>query len=279
MKWIPEKELREILKDVDGTYGLYVSLPDEGEKLEIDSDRIFNSASTIKIPLLALLLKDFEDGRLDPEQKAPLTEGNRVGGSGILKVMSPSVALSLYDYAILMMVVSDNSATNHITDAVGMDRANAFFAENGWNSTHIACKLYWPKPILPDGTKDFDQTTAADLGDMMEKIMLGQLISKKASDTMMQIMACQQVGKFDKSLPVIKHTDPMLPLPPVPEGRVIVCNKGGTLMGLVLHDAAIMLLPNGRRAVITLMTGTPDNDKTMEIFKRVSRALYDSLMR
>lgn len=278
MKLIPEQQLREILKDVDGTFGLYVSLPDYGEKLEINSHLVFNSASTIKIPILALLLKDFEEGRLDPEHKEPLSEGNRVRGSGILKVMSHNIELSLYDHAILMMIVSDNSSTNHIIDAVGMDRANAFFAEHGWKDTHLACKLYWPNPILPDGTKDFDKTSAADLGDMMEKIMAGKLVSKSASDTMMQIMAAQQVGKFDKSLPVKKHADPTLPLPPVPEGQVIVCNKGGTLIGKVLHDAAIMLLPNGRRAVITLMTGAPDEKKTLEIFKRVSRALYDSLM-
>ena len=277
MKLIPEKELREILKDVDGTYGLYVSLPDEGEKLEINSRQVFNSASTIKIPILALLLKDFEEGRLDPEQRAPLAEGNRVRGSGILKVMSSKVELTLYDYAILMMIVSDNSATNHIIDAVGMDRCNAFFAENGWNDTYLACKLYWPNPVLPDGRKDFDKTSAADLGDMMEKILAGELVSESASKLMMQIMAAQQVGKFDKGLPVKKHDDPAKPLPPVPEGQVIVANKGGTLIGKVLHDAAIMLLPNGRRAVIALMTGTPDNNKTMEIFKRVSRALYDSL--
>ena len=278
MKLIPEQQLREIMKDVDGTYGLYVSLPDYGEKLEINSHQVFNSASTIKIPILALLLKDFEDGRLDPKYKEPLSEGNRVRGSGILKVMSHNIELSLYDHAVLMMIVSDNSATNHVIDAVGLDRANAFFAEHGWQNTHLANKLYWPAPMLPDGTKDFSRTTAADLGEMMEKIMEGKLVSKAASDTMMQIMACQQVGKFDKSLPVLKHTDPALPLPPVPEGRVIVCNKGGTLIGKVLHDAAIMLLPNGRRAVVTLMTGTPDNDKTMEIFKRVSKALYDSMV-
>lgn len=278
MKLIPEQQLREIMKDVDGTYGLYVSLPDYGEKLEINSHQVFNSASTIKIPILALLLKDFEEGRLDPAYKTPLTDENRVGGSGILKVMSPGIELSLYDHAVLMMIVSDNSATNHVIDAVGLDRANAFFAEHGWQNTHLANKLYWPAPMLPDGTKDFSRTTAADLGHMMEEIMDGKLVSKAASDTMMQIMACQQVGKFDKSLPVLKHTDPALPLPPVPEGRVIVCNKGGTLIGKVLHDAAIMLLPNGRRAVVTLMTGTPDNDKTMEIFKRVSKALYDSMV-
>ena len=192
--------------------------------------------------------------------------------------MSHSIALSLYDYCILMMIVSDNSATNLIIDAVGMDRVNAFCRENGWRSTHLAGKLFLPKPVLPDGTKDFDRTTARDLGHMMEKILKEEMVSPQASRTMMQVMAAQQVGKFDQSLPVKKHQDPSLPLPPVPEGFVHVINKGGTLTGKVLHDAAIILLPNGKRAVIALMTGTPDNKITLEIFKRLSKALYDALM-
>ena len=57
-----------------------------------------------------------------------------------------------------------------------------------------------------------------------------------------------------------------------------MANKGGSLEGKVLHDAAIMLLPNGEKAVLTMMTATPDNDITTEILKKVSRALYDSMI-
>ena len=278
MKLIPEAKLREICSEIDGKYGLYVSLPDEGEVFELYSDTVLNSASAIKIPIMALLLKDAEEGRLDLNRIVPLSEENRVTGSGILKVMSHGVALSLYDYAVLMLVISDNSATNQIIDAVGIDRFNAFCKEMGWNDTHLAGKIFCPKPILPDGTEDFNRTSARDLANLMERILKEELISPEASRTMKQIMAAQQAGKFDQSLPVKKHLDPSLPLPPVPENFVQVINKGGTLKGKALHDAAILLLPNGRRAVLTLMTSTPDNVKTMEIFKRVSKTLYDSLI-
>ncbi|MBE6713338.1 MAG: serine hydrolase [Ruminococcaceae bacterium] len=278
MKTIPEERMKEICSEIDGSYGLYVSLPDEGEVFQLNSHTRLNAASTIKIPIMALLLKDFEKGRLDPEQRGKLNEENRVRGSGVLKVLSHSFELSLYDYAILMMVVSDNSATNHIIDALGIDRVNRFCKENGWNDTHLSSKLFCEKPLLPDGTKDFDYSSAADLGNMMETILREEMVSKEASRTMLQIMATQQVGKFDLSLPVKKHTDPSLPLPPIPEGYVYVANKGGTILNKLLHDAAIILLPNGRRAVITLMTATPDNKKTLEIFKRLSRTLYESLI-
>lgn len=278
MQYIPEEKLREICKEVNGTYGLFVSLPERGEKLAICAHDQFNSASTIKIPLLALLLKDFEEGRLDPAVPMPLREDCRVWGSGVLKSMGSDFLLTLYDYAVLMIIVSDNSATNQIIEAVGLDRANAFFAQNGWKDTHLAGKLFKPKPLLPDGTEDFNRTSAADLGDMMEKVLAGKMVSKSVSDQMMQIMAAQQLGKFDQSLPVEHYSFTRNPLPPVPEGKVIVCNKGGSLIGRVLHDAAIILLPNGEKAVLTMMTATPDNDVTIEVLKKVSRAVYDSLV-
>ncbi len=278
MKIIPEERLIEICREVNGTYGLFVSLPEHGEKLSVQAVDRFDAASTIKIPLLALLLKDFEDCRLDPAKPVPIWKGNRVQGSGILNSLSDDYMLTLYDYAVLMIIVSDNSATNQVIDAVGVERANAFFAENGWKDTHLAGKLYHPKALLPNGTKDFSYTTAADLGDVMEKALVGTLVSKKVSDQMLQIMAAQQLGVFNQSLPVRRIPDTRNPLPPVPEGKVIMANKGGSLEGKVLHDAAVILLPNGEKAVLTMMTATPDNDVTREVLKKVSRALYESLI-
>lgn len=57
-----------------------------------------------------------------------------------------------------------------------------------------------------------------------------------------------------------------------------MCNKGGSMEGKVLHDSAIMLLPNGEKAVLSMMTATPDNEFTTEIFKKISMALYDSMI-
>ena len=278
MKMIPEEQLKAVCDQVNGKYGLYVSVPSSNEKFVLNGNLKLNSASTIKIPLLALLLKDFEDGRLDADQPVFLHEENRVGGSGILKSMSPSLSMSLYDFAVLMIIISDNSATNQIIDAVGLERANTFFAENGWKDTHLAGKLQSPKPILPDGTEDFNSTSAEDLGNMMERMLAGTLVSENVSRQMMQIMAAQQLGKFNLSLPVIRFPNTRKPLPEVPEGKVIMANKGGTLTGKVLHDASVMLLPNGQKAVLTMMTASPDKDGTEKIMKAVSRTLYDHLI-
>lgn len=278
MKFIDENALKSICDDINGEFGLYISIPEEDEKLVINGHKKFNAASTIKIPLLALLLKDFEEGRLDRNKPVTLTDENRVYGSGVLNSMSHNLSLNLYDFAVLMMTVSDNSATNQIIEAVGVERANEFFAANGWGETHLAGKLFHKKPILPDGTEDYNSTSAADLGDMMEKVLADKMVSAEISRWMRQIMAAQMLGKFSLAVPCERYSKTVDPLPDTADGKVIMIHKGGSLTGKVLHDAAIMILPNGRKAVLTMMTATPDNNITTEQLKRVSKTLYDSLI-
>lgn len=277
MKYIDENTLKSICSDINGEYGLFVSIPETNEKFTLNGHKKFNAASTIKIPLLALLFKDFEEGRLDRNKPITLTDENRVYGSGVLNSMSHNLSLNLYDFAVLMMIVSDNSATNQVIEAVGIDRANDFFAANGWSETHLAGKLFRKKPILPDGTEDYNSTSSADLGDMMEKLLAGEMVSESVSREMRQIMAAQTLGVFCRSLPHERFSKTVDPLPPVPEGKVIMIHKGGSLTNKVLHDAAIMMLPNGRTAVMTMMTATSDNAAAAEQLKRVSKTLYDAM--
>ena len=264
MRYIPEQALRALHAEVEGTCGLYISVPEAGEVLAIDADLPINAASTIKVPLLAMLLKDGEDGRLDLDAPVPMNLENRVPGSGVLKSLG-DVSMSLWDYAVLMTIISDNSATDMVIDAVGVERAN---------------KLYFPKPILPDGTEDIALVSAADLGDMMERMLAGTLVSPWVSRSMMQIMAAQQLGRFSPAMPVKRYADTRKPLPELPpEGNVIMCNKTGSLFNKVAHDTAAIILPDGKKATITVLTATKNNDKAEDIMKRMAKTLYDALVK
>ena len=279
MKYIPETELQAIYESFAGKCALYISVPSAGEVFTYQADASIKAASTIKIPLLALLMKDAEEGRVDLDATAPMDPVNRVRGSGILKFLSPETRLSLYDYAVLMMIVSDNSATNHVIDAVGIERANAFFREMGWTATSLNKKLFIPAPDSPRGTAASNFTSARDLGNMLERILEGSLVSPEACRKMTSIMACQQLGKFNQSLPrVLRPESTRDPLPPVPEGRVMLSQKGGTLYDEVSHDTAILWMPNGRHAVLVAMTECKNGATSLAAIQKVSRAVYDRLM-
>jgi len=276
MNRIPEEKLRKICDEIDGEYGFYVSFPDEGERFAINENVIFNAASTIKIPILALLFRDFELGRLTPEQPTRIPEDCRYGGSGVLKFLSNDVTLTLYDFAVLMIIYSDNIATNVLIDILGRERINEFIKENGWNNTYLEGKLLGR--LIGEGAV-YNYTTANDLANMMERILRGELVSEDASRNMLMIMSAQQVGKFRTALPCMSiTTTKMDAIPDVPCGKVLFASKGGTLMKTVSHDAAIMIMPNGRRAVLVLTAKVLDNSKVLNQFTAIAKAVYETLL-
>ena len=273
-----EQQLRELCGRIDGEWGLSLYIPERGERLSVNAQARRVSASTIKIPLLALLLKDAEEGRLDLEQPVAIDAVNRVGGSGILQSLSPTVKLSLRDHAELMMVLSDNVSTNVVIDAVGMERANAFFVQEGWTATHLGRKMMTQGALLPDGTREQNYTSVADLADMMERVQAGTMVSPQVSRTMLRIMAGQRNGKFRPALPEAKRYDPSKELELPPEGRVVLAAKSGTLVDpVVANDAGILLLPDGRSAVLVMMTASRSNPETERIMGQVARAVYEAI--
>ena len=276
MKLIPGDALQKLCDEFEGKCSLYVSIPATGEKFLYREHERINAASTIKIPLLALLLKDAEEGRLDLYEPQPMKKENFVRGSGVLKFLSPTLALSLYDYAVMMIVLSDNSATNQVIDAVGRDRANAFFRESAWKETELNRKLFAPNA---GDTALGNYTSAADLGKILEGVLAGELVSPDACEIFKRILACQQLGKFSKSLPKVHRPQNTLePLALPPEGTVLLVEKGGTLVGKVSHDAAIMILPDGRGAVLVMMTECESGDASLKAIQKVSRMIYDRMI-
>jgi len=119
-----EARLDAVVQDLDGVAGYAIIDLTTGRRFDRLADEAFPTASTIKLAVLYEMLKQAEEGRLDLDRIAPLDPAQAVAGSGILQhLRAPS--LSLRDHAALMMILSDNTATNVVIDAVGMDRVNA----------------------------------------------------------------------------------------------------------------------------------------------------------
>ena len=138
MSAIPVKELYRILAEYDGDVGLYVEDCQTGEVFAVNAEEVFPSASVIKVPMLAVLLKDARDGLVELDTPRNIAEENRVGGSGIICDLYRRFTPTLRDMAKLMIVLSDNVATNEIMDVIGMERFNRFWADWGCSSTKPA---------------------------------------------------------------------------------------------------------------------------------------------
>lgn len=121
---IPQREIYRLLADMKGSVGLYINLLDTDEVFEINPELVYPSASVIKIPMLALLLKDVHEGRVDWRAPHSIAPENMVGGTGILFELDGGYQPTVETLAKLMIVLSDNSATNEIMDIIGMERVN-----------------------------------------------------------------------------------------------------------------------------------------------------------
>ena len=136
------KQLREISTNLNGIMGIAAKDLISGEEILLNENLIFPQASSIKIPILIELYKQAEAGKIGLNRKLALGEKAKVGGSGVLKELGDnSVEMGMRDYAVLMILVSDNTATNLIIDLVGMNNVNQSLKSWGLEKTELRRKM------------------------------------------------------------------------------------------------------------------------------------------
>lgn len=125
------RDLDHLASSVDGVVGYIVTDLAAGERVAARLEgEAFPTASAIKLSVLYELLKQAEAGALSLDSPTPVNRADLVGGSGVLQHLG-TPSLSLRDHATLMIMVSDNSSTNVVINAVGMDKVNARMAALG----------------------------------------------------------------------------------------------------------------------------------------------------
>jgi len=131
-----KKEIEKIISEVKGQVS--VSFYDLGKNIafSIDGNKKVLSASMIKLLILAELMR-----QLSLSQKITLTDSMRVGGDGILKVLASGHQFSLKELAKLMIVVSDNEATNILIDLLTMENINALGRNLALKETFLQRKM------------------------------------------------------------------------------------------------------------------------------------------
>ena len=120
-----KKEIEKIISEVKGQVSVSLYVLDKNIAFSIDVINKVLSASKIKLLILAELMRQVSEAKLSLSQKITLTDSMRVGGDGILKVLASGHQFSLKELAKLMIVVSDNEATNILIDLLTMENINA----------------------------------------------------------------------------------------------------------------------------------------------------------
>ena len=127
----------DAIAKVNGTVGIAAKHLDTGREIRRNADGIFFTASTLKVPLIVALYRLVDQGKIDPSERIALTDSMRVPGSSILKVMGTGLNPTIHDLAMLMIIVSDNTATDLIFERVSKDYLNSTMADLGLCDTQI----------------------------------------------------------------------------------------------------------------------------------------------
>ena len=270
---IPTAKIYDILSSLNGTAALYIEDCSTGEKLEINPNMYFPACSVIKIPMFALLLKDAEDGRVDLDEPHEISPENRVTGTGILCDLNPSLKPTLRDLGKLMIIMSDNIATNEVMDIIGVERFHAFCNREGCPN------FIWQRKMMDfeaikKGLNNYLQ--AGETGQVVARIAKENFVNKEISKTIFETMCSQKYrNKLPSLLPAVQSYSGITDH--VPESMVLCANKTGDLVG-IQHDVGIFVLPDGRRYVIAMFTKDLTNDiDGIEAIAKVSLEVYKAM--
>ncbi len=249
--------LRARIADFPGAVSLYAKNLDTGATIGIRPTEPVRTASTIKLPIMLAVFDAVARGQAKWSEPLTVTAGEKVSGSGILgREISDGVQLPLSDVVHLMIVLSDNTATNMILERFTADAVNACLDKIGIKTTRALRKVRgdgnqlkspsgWSAAgKLPENQKyGLGVSTPRDMVTILEKLEAGEIVSPEASREMLAILKrCQDETGIRRRF-----------------GDVKVANKTGALDAL-RSDLGIVYSKAGRVAMSITVDGMPKTD-------------------
>jgi len=285
----------EIVKETAGferILGVAVRHLGTGEEASFNGGELFPTASVFKVPVIVELYRQVEAGRLGLDDRMVLKEAEKVPGSGILKELSEGLEVTVRDLSRLMMILSDNTATDMIVERVGKDNVNATMRRLGLRKTAVVadCRDMLFDLVgandLPDeektlalylqlskgvgakkgswslGTERNDVTTPLEMNRLLGLMVDGKAAGRASCDSILATMEKCQTGEYR----VPKY---------LPAEGVRMQRKTGSLPGIRNDVGVITVLATGERYCISCFTkGAVDVFAAEEAIARVSRSVY-----
>lgn len=236
---------------------------------EDSNEDVFESGSTIKVFIDAVLQSLIARGEVDLETTIEFKEEDRVGGSGILKVADSGGFYRLSDVAAWMVAVSDNIATNMIIRQLGVEKINAEIRSMGFRWTKVLHKLDFPE------RHDFGETTAKEYGSLLLRLRDGTLLDEGAGRAVLDHLDKQQNSKI-----LAGGIEPYLINTCDRESNLVhVLSKSG-VMNDVRADGGIVSAPWGEYVAVLMAKDFPEVMEyechpSVQALRRVSSFLFD----
>ena len=267
-----EKRIAAELYSYHGQMSVFVD-DLQGRTVEIGADETFETASTIKAYILAALYLQAGRGKASLDQTITYRPEHFVDGSGMLRALGVGAALKVRDAATMMIICSDNIATNMVIDYLGLETINACIRELGFAHTVLHNPLHF------DRYDRLGTTTPRDYAALFARLARGELVSPGASAEMLSIFRSQHYNAMLTAgfppyyLDCEETGDPEL---------IWVASKSGS-MNACRNDGGIVHTPYGEYVIVLMNKNFEDiieynAHPAMVYGARVSRMVLDQVL-
>jgi beta-lactamase class A len=188
------------ISSIPGNVWIYAKNLDTGATYSLRGDERVRTASTIKLPILVAVYAEVAEGRARWDQELILTKEKKVPGAGVLTEFSDGTKLTLRDAANLMIVVSDNSATNLVLDVVSSETVNARMDALGLTKTRSIRKIGGGSPAKVNDDPVWSLyglgvSTPHEMVTLLERLERGEIVSPEASKEILETLKREQYGE------------------------------------------------------------------------------------
>ena len=193
------RQLQAIANAHHGVLGYSISNLDTGERLSLRGDETFSTASLIKVPILVTLYDLVEQKQLSLDDPLTVLKIDQVPGSGVLQFMHPGVTLSVNDAASLMIVLSDNTATNLLLDRIVIRRVWQKMEALGLPHTKVHSKTFLRmSSVAMDSSVKYGLgvSTPNEMGRLFELLAQGKAVSPAADSAMLEMLSHNADGEL-----------------------------------------------------------------------------------
>jgi beta-lactamase class A len=270
-----ERAVAEVAETSTGAIGLAARHLESGQVLTWQAGEPYRTASTIKVGIHVSVMRRARLGLLDLQAPAELRAGEQIGGSGVLGVLRPGLRCTVSDLCTLMIVVSDNTATNMLIDLCGGAAAvSEDLAALGFGGIRLNRRLgLQPPPLVaglqppvqqaagPDGAapvRELATVSPAEFCRLMAGLHAGTVVDQQASAEIVNVLRHQQhQALFPRAYVDIAEPGD----PPGPDGPAMA-HKTGSIGGC-RADTGLLYLPAGGGTVAYSAVADRLADRTM----------------
>ena len=251
-----QQRIKHELGQFKGEAGIVVKDLETGWELSYEKAKLFPSASLAKIPLMAACFWAADQGRIKLDRNITLKSSDKLTGSGVLKDMPDGTVFSVERLIGLMIYDSDNTATNIITNLMGIDYLNSMFKAFGLKNTVLSRKIA-DYQLRDQGIENY--TTAEDMAFLLDKMYHRTIGNKSVSDQCICMLKLTRTNdRIPKYLPV----------------DITIAHKTG-LEKEVCHDAGIVFTTKGDFIICVLTKHANSNSAlSKEFIARVAARVY-----